>query len=120
MHGGWLGRVVGSQLGTPLEFQPYKYTQKKYCDNRNEEIAYYVKTPNPQAVNDDEIYEILGLLALEEKGIDITSNDLAQYWDAKLYKAQYTAEKAALKNIRKAFSLLILLVLNMEISGLMR
>ncbi|TFG21310.1 MAG: ADP-ribosylglycohydrolase family protein [Promethearchaeota archaeon] len=101
VHGGWLGRVVGSQLGAPLEFLPFKYTQWKYCDKGTKEIDYYIKKPNPQAVNDDEIYEILGLLALEEKGVNITSKDIAQHWDEKLYKAQYTAEKAALKNIRK-------------------
>ncbi|MHA1453456.1 MAG: ADP-ribosylglycohydrolase family protein [Promethearchaeota archaeon] len=101
VHGGWLGRVVGSQFGTPLEFRPYGFTQKKYCENGTKDIAYYVKEPNPKAVNDDEIYEILGLLALEEKGVNITSKDLAQYWNKYLYKAQYTAEKAALNNIRR-------------------
>ena len=101
VYGGWLGRVVGSQFGTPLEFRPYWFTQKKYCDKGAKEIEYYVKDPDPKAVNDDEIYEILGLLAMEERGINITALDLAQYWNALLYKAQFTAEKAALLNIRK-------------------
>ena len=101
VHGGWLGRVVGSQLGTPLEFRPYKFIQKKYCGKGATDISYYVKPPNPQAVNDDEIYEILGLLALEERGLNITAHDLADYWNSKLYKAQFTAERVALLNIRK-------------------
>jgi ADP-ribosylglycohydrolase len=101
VHGGWVGRIVGSQLGTPLEFRPYCYTQWKYCDKQGKEISYYVKTPDPKAVNDDEIYEILGLLALEEWGINLSSKILAKYWNDKLYRAQYTAEKIALKNIRK-------------------
>lgn len=25
VHGGWLGRLEGSQLGNPLEFRPYHH-----------------------------------------------------------------------------------------------
>ena len=101
VHGGWLGRVIGSHFGTPLEFRPYWYTQWKYCDSGAKEIDYYVKKPEPTAVNDDEIYEIVGLIAMEEKGINISTIDLAKYWYKLLYRAQYTAEKIALQNIRK-------------------
>ena len=101
VHGGWLGRLVGSQLGTPLEFKPYRYINWKYCSKGTKDITYYVHNINPKAVNDDEIYEIIGLLALEIKGLDISANDIAHLWNKLLYKKQYTAEKVALNNIRK-------------------
>lgn len=99
--GGWFGRVVGSHFGTPLEFRPYWFIQKKYCAGGRKEIIRYLKPVNPQRVNDDEIYEIIGLLTLEKKGGGITSIDIAKHWDQLLYKKQYTAENIALKNIRK-------------------
>ncbi|MFX0102139.1 MAG: ADP-ribosylglycohydrolase family protein [Candidatus Hodarchaeota archaeon] len=101
VHGGWLGRVAGSHFGAAIEFRPYWYIQKKYCNSGKEELKSYVKEPNPEAVNDDEIYEIIGLLTLEEKGIDITSSDIAEGWNKYLYGKQFTAERVAIKNIRK-------------------
>ena len=101
VFGAWLGRVVGSHFGAPLEFRPFSYTQRKYCMGGQKEITGYVRRVNPDQVNDDEIYEIVGLVALEEKGIDITSADIAREWDKRLYKMQFSAEKVALNNIRK-------------------
>lgn len=101
VHGAWLGRVAGSHFGIPIEFRPYKRIQKKYCDGGQSEITGYVKPVDPETVNDDEIYEIIGLLTLKEKWLDITAEDIARKWDELLYKSQYTAERVALKNIRK-------------------
>lgn len=101
VHGAWLGRVAGSHFGAPLEFRPFSSTQKKYCAGGQKEITAYVKPVDPDQVNDDEIYEIVGLVALETKGIDITSENIAREWDRRLYKMQFTAERVALKNIRK-------------------
>jgi len=101
VYGAWLGRVAGSHFGAPLEFRPYSYIQRKYCAGGQEEITGYVEPVNPDQVNDDEIYEIVGLATLETKGIDITSEDIAQAWAERLYKMQFTAEKVALKNIRR-------------------
>jgi ADP-ribosylglycohydrolase len=100
VHGGWLGRVAGSHLGTPLEFRPYSYTQRKYCDRGRKDITGYIRPPDPNQVNDDEIYEIVGLVTLEDQGLEITPADLARQWDRLLYQKQYTAEKVALDNIR--------------------
>ncbi len=101
VHGAWLGRVAGSHFGTPLEMRPYRLIQRRYCNGGKLDISSYVQNINPKHVNDDEIYEIVGLLTLEQKGVDITTQDLAVNWDKFLYGRQYTAEKAALKNIRK-------------------
>jgi len=101
VFGGWIGRVVGSHFGTPIEFRPYKWIKKKYCKNGKKDITYYVKPIDPFAVNDDEIYQIVGLITLKRIGLNITSVDLAMSWKELLYGKQYTAEKIALENIKK-------------------
>ncbi|MFW9997453.1 MAG: ADP-ribosylglycohydrolase family protein [Candidatus Odinarchaeota archaeon] len=104
VHGGWLGRVIGSHFGAPIEFFPYYELTKKYCQNGKREVKGYIEPVNPDQVNDDEIYEIIGLLALEKYGISITSAEIAEEWADKLYGMQYTAEKIALDNIRKSIT----------------
>ena len=96
VHGGWLGRVIGSQLGGPLELRPYFYIKHKH---RN--INKYVKEITGDEVNDDEIYEIVALLSLEQHGIDLSVDELAQSWKDRIYKMYFTAEKAAIKNLQK-------------------
>jgi ADP-ribosylglycohydrolase len=100
VHGGWIGRVAGSQLGAPLELRPYFYIQRRYCSGGKSDITSFVKRVDPHAVNDDEIYQIAGLLAIERHGAGLTAKDIAMEWDARLYRKQFTAERAALKNIR--------------------
>ncbi len=96
VHGGWLGRVIGSQLGGPLEIRPYFYIKHKYRNLNN-----YVKEITGDEVNDDEIYEIVALLSLEQHGIDLSVDQLAQGWKDRIYKMYFTAEKAAIKNLQK-------------------
>ena len=94
--GSWIGRVAGDQVGAPLEFRPYSYIKKTYGD-----LTDYPKLVDPDHVNDDEMYEICALVALEEKGIDLTAKDIAQKWLDLLYKLNFTAERVALKNLAK-------------------
>ncbi|MHA1276174.1 MAG: ADP-ribosylglycohydrolase family protein [Candidatus Helarchaeota archaeon] len=96
VYGGWLGRVIGSQLGAPLELRPYFYIKHKYRNLNN-----YVKRITGNEVNDDEIYEIVALLSLEQHGIDLTTEELAQNWKTRIYTMYFTAEKAAIKNLQK-------------------
>ena len=100
VHGGWIGRVAGSHLGAPLEFRPYSYIQRRYCKSGKSDIASFVKRVDPNDVNDDEIYQIAGLLAVEQHGAGVTAKDIATEWNARLYRKQFTAERLALKNIR--------------------
>ena len=92
--GGWLGRCIGSQLGAPLELRPYFYIRRRYRTLNN-----YIKNITGNEVNDDEMYEIVALLTLEQYGIDFTVDQLAQAWQDRLYKLYFTAEKAALINL---------------------
>ncbi|TFG07279.1 MAG: ADP-ribosylglycohydrolase family protein [Promethearchaeota archaeon] len=93
--GSWLGRISGDHVGAPVEFMPSFDIKNKYG-----EITYYPEPIDLNYVNDDEMYEICALIALEKNGIDMTSKHIAQEWIDLLYKFNFTAEKVALKNLR--------------------
>jgi ADP-ribosylglycohydrolase len=96
VYGGFYGKCIGSYLGMPLELRPYSFIKSKHG-----EISDYVKIYNKGLVNDDEMYEIVGLMALEVYGSDLTSKDLANAWLAELYTNMFTAEKTAFKNLKR-------------------
>ncbi len=93
--GSWIGRVAGDFVGEPVEFWPYETIIEKHGD-----IDYYLKPIDLNYVNDDEMYEICALVALEKHGINITAKEIAQEWIDLLYKFNFTAEEVALKNLR--------------------
>jgi len=93
--GSWIGRIAGDFVGAPLEFRPYSYIKKKYG-----ELTSYPQPIDLDYVNDDEMYEICALIALEKHGINLTAKDVAQEWINLLYKQNFTAEKVALDNLR--------------------
>ena len=95
VYGSWLGRVVGDFVGAPVEFRPVIDMRTKYG-----EITYYPEPIDLDYVNDDEMYEICALIALEKNGINLTSQDIAQEWKNLLYTMNFTAEKVALENLR--------------------
>ena len=97
VHGSWIGRVVGDFVGAPLELRTIKTITRRYG-----EIDYYPQEINLNAVNDDEMYEIIALLALEKYGLDLKAKDIALEWVSllKYDKAVFTAEKVALNNIK--------------------
>ncbi len=93
--GSWLGRVAGDFVGAPVEFMPYSQKKKKYGT-----ITYFPEPVDINYVNDDEMYEICALIALEKHGINLTSKHIAQEWIDLLYTLNFTAEKVALENLR--------------------
>jgi ADP-ribosylglycohydrolase len=96
--GSWIGRVAGDFVGAPVEFLSYETIKEKYGN-----IEYYPKPIDLDYVNDDEMYEICALVALEKHGIDLTARDIAQEWLDLLYTLNFTAELIALKNLRRGF-----------------
>ncbi len=94
--GSWIGRVAGDFVGAPVEFKPYSDIKEKYGN-----ITSYPEPIDLNYVNDDEMYEICSLVALEKHGINITSKNIAQEWLNLLYTLNFTAEKIALKNLKK-------------------
>jgi ADP-ribosylglycohydrolase len=93
--GSWIGRVAGDFVGAPVEFRPYSLIKEKYGN-----ITHYPEPIDLNQVNDDEMYEICALIALEKHGINLTAKNIAQEWVNLLYKLNFTAEEVALKNLR--------------------
>ena len=97
VFGSWIGRVAGDFVGAPLELRDIKFIERRYG-----ELNYYPKKINLNYVNDDEMYEIIALLALEKYGLNLTATDIALEWPnlLKYERAVFTAEKVALNNIK--------------------
>lgn len=91
-YSGWLGQIIGGALGTALE----GYTTENITATFGE-IRDYVRKPN--TYNDDITFEIAFLKAFEEKGMDITSEDVALSWVGYVPMG-WSAEEIALRNIR--------------------
>lgn len=92
VHGGWMGEIIGSALGTAVE--GFKSSQIWEVFG---EITDYVKPP--ETLNDDITFELALLTAFEEKGYELTSDDIADKWVG-LIPFAYTAEEVALRHLR--------------------
>lgn len=123
--GAWLGRGAGCTLGIPCEGmdraqieRACQSTGQRYplCDywRRNprgwdlKHSRHYGVTPSTVfykghidriGSDDDIIYTVLGLLILEEYGLDFSSADVGRAW-LKYLPHACTAEDIALKNLR--------------------
>jgi len=89
--GCWFGKNVGGTVGAPFEWQ-----------RQINDITFYVqKDLNGQPMpNDDLDIQLLWLCALEEKGLDVTAQRLADYWC--LYVTPHWAEYGTSKiNMRQ-------------------
>jgi len=97
VFGSWLGRVAGDFVGVPVEAWPYEAILKKYGD-----ITDYPEPINLNHVNDDEMYEIVALLAMEKYGINITAQQIGQEWLNLLSRPDniFTAEIIAYENLK--------------------
>jgi ADP-ribosylglycohydrolase len=96
VFGSWLGRVAGDFVGIPVEAWRYEDILKKYGD-----ITYFPEPINLDHVNDDEMYEVVALIAMEKYGINLTAQQLSQEWLNLLSRKDniFTAEKIAYNNL---------------------
>ncbi len=92
IHGGWLGEIIGSALGTAIEGFKSSRIWEVFG-----EITDYVKPP--ETLNDDITFELALLEAFRQKGYEITSEDIADQWVGYIPFA-YTAEEVALNHLR--------------------
>ncbi len=74
VHGCWYAKCLGGAAGAPVE------GIKKIIDTDDFEEIF-----NPDLPNDDLDIQLLWLDVLENKGINITSNDLAEAWIEKCW-----------------------------------
>lgn len=125
LEGALLGRMAGCTLGAPVEFwsidkmkalaaenadtfPPTDYwsyvpdpAQKRYGMSRRDE---YIRSKlHGVPVDDDIAYTLLGLLIVEDYGVDFTIEDVGKAWVQYLPHA-CTAEKIALENLQKGIS----------------
>ena len=113
--GAWLGRAAGCQLGKPVEGwlreRIDKYLESVDALPLDNYIPYTEGAIHPRlkastlgnfdcmARDDDMDYPILGLLALERHGADLTARDMANTWlDRMPFHFLYTAERVAYRN----------------------
>ena len=115
IHGAWLGRAAGCSLGKPVEGWPRKriddYLAATGALPLDDYIPYTEGSISPRlksstrdniefmARDDDMDYPILGLLALESKGAELTSRNIANTWLGRMpFHFLYTAESVAYRN----------------------
>ncbi len=99
VRGAWLGAAVGGALGMSVEGM-HKRDLKPYLEGLGQwPLSDYIKTRPPQRArggrasytadnwgpagfgpDDDSLYQIANLLLIEEKGPEITSQDIADQW----------------------------------------
>lgn len=118
--GAWLGRAAGCILGCPVEGHESSVMEAyareigqawpledywKRC-SRPDELRYtsrrrdYTKPHLRRIEGDDDLtYTVLGLLILEDYGLDFTTQDVGRAW-LKYLPMACTAEHAALENLR--------------------
>ena len=124
LHGAWLGRCAGCVLGIPCEGQSREEIEMacRVMGERYPLSDYWTHDPKPTRLrrvqygitprerflkpkmrsvgaDDDLVYTLLGLLILEEQGLDFSPNDVGEMWLKYLPKA-CTAEAVALANLR--------------------
>lgn len=92
VKGAWLGKCIGTALGDPVE----GWTREAIREAHGWIDHYLV---DPKTENDDTAYPILVLHALDEYGVDFTSEQLGLEWIAHLPFA-FTAEQVAMDNIK--------------------
>lgn len=115
IYGAWLGRAAGCVLGKPVECWP-KARIDKYLKDQNIDIldnylpfdgtvlpgVHKVSTRgniNFMPRDDDMDYVIIGLLALEKRGIKTSARTIANTWVDRLpFNVVYTAEECAYRN----------------------
>ena len=120
MLGALLGRGAGCLLGIPIEGkdkafieawakklgQPYPLAEYwkdwpgVHRTHGDEPIENFVLPIDHLGPDDDLVYTTLGLLILEERGINFTSQDVGDMWLKYLPRA-CTAEHIALENLKK-------------------
>jgi ADP-ribosylglycohydrolase len=91
VYGCWLGKNAGGTLGTPLENM---WGKEEMFD-----VWWYPKIQEGGLPNDDLELQLIWLQALEDRGLNITARDLAEYWlDCIVYNFdEYGLNKTNLK-----------------------
>ena len=93
IYHGWLGQLAGGAFGTCIEGYHTSQIEKVYG-----EIGGYLTAP--ETMNDDVVYELVLLDALEKHGAELTSRRLALEWVRQI-PFGWSAEWVALENLQR-------------------
>ncbi len=74
VYGGWLGKCLGGAAGAPVEGIKRLITEMDYRE-----------VIRPDLPNDDLDLQLLWLEVMEEKGLSVTAEDLADAWERKCW-----------------------------------
>ena len=121
LEGSWLGRCAGCTLGSIVEGWTVERMERwaEYLGDEYPLVDYWSEAEQPHnhkyetslredftsakmdgvPTDDDLNYTLLGLMILEEYGIDFTTDDLGEAW-VKYLPFAFTAEGIALANLR--------------------
>lgn len=121
LTGAWLGRCIGCMMGKPVEGKSRweielilreadAYPLDGYfpvLESIPEGVSYKPASDNCLAPNidhgvrdDDTDYTVLGLMLVEEHGVELASEHVKNAWLSRLpYLRTYTAERAAMRNL---------------------
>jgi hypothetical protein len=114
IYGGWPGRAAGCSLGKPVEGWPKERIDRllestgslpldnylPYDEQMNSNLRTSTRDNIEFMARDDDMdYPILGLLALEERGVEFAPRTMANVWMNHMpVNLLYTAERAAYRN----------------------
>lgn len=124
IYGAWLGRSAGCALGKPVEGWHKERIESylKFADAYPLDDYFPVVEGHPEgyqvhseectrgnveymARDDDMDYTILGLHILESRGLDFTTQDVANTWLNRMpFHLVYTAERVAYRNLVNGIS----------------
>ena len=95
--GCWMGKNIGGTLGAPFEWR-----------RQVNDVSFYTQDLGGEPLpNDDLDIQLLWLVALEEKGIEIDAKTLAEYWvllrNAALGRVRHGEDQHALRAGAAAF-----------------
>lgn len=91
IHQGWMGQLAGGAFGTAIE----GYTSEQIAKVYGRVDAYITE---PETMNDDVVYELALMDAIEKQGKSLTSQDIAWEWVRQI-PFGWSAEWVALRNL---------------------
>jgi len=91
IHQGWVGQLAGGAYGTAIE----GYTSEQIAKVYGRVDTYITE---PETMNDDVVYELALMDAIEKKGKSLTSRDIAREWVRQI-PFGWSAEWVALRNL---------------------
>ena len=100
IHGSWTGKVIGSLYGMPFEGKDPRELEASHGQIAGWQAAHGT---GGGVINDDEQFELVALLCMEQEGIQgFTVPNLSRYWSKYLNpRWLFTAEKQVYENWAK-------------------